>query len=205
MNTRKAGQIAETKAAMAKSTAVKKKQANKKNAPFKENGVIDVVVETPKGKRNKFKFDEHRGEFHLCKVLPAGASFPYDFGFIPDTRGDDGDPLDVLILMDESAFPGCIVEVRLVGVIEAEQEDDGELIRNDRLVAVASEAHDYGDIKTLSDVNGQLLKELVHFFQSYNEAQGKTFKPLASRGPKRATRLVKDSIATAHKSKRRPK
>ena len=90
-----------------------------------------------------------------------------------------------------------------MGVIEAEQEDDGELIRNDRLVAVASEAHDYRDIKTLSDINDQLLKELEHFFQSYNEAQGKTFKLLANRGPKRAKRLVKDAVAT--KSKRRPK
>ena len=191
---------------MAKSTGVKKKQPNKKKAPpFKENGLIDFVVETPKGKRNKFKFDEESGDFRLCKVLPAGASFPYDFGFIPGTRGEDGDPLDVLILMDESAFPGCIVEGRLVGVIEAEQEDNGELIRNDRLVAVASEAHDYRDINTLSDINDQLLKELEHFFQSYNEAQGKTFKLLANRGPKRAARLVKDSIATARKSKRRPK
>ncbi len=190
---------------MAKSAGVKKKRSNKKPSPFKENGLIDFVVETPKGRRNKFKFDEAIGKFRLCKVLPAGASFPYDFGFIPDTRGDDGDPLDVLILMDESAFPGCIVEGRLVGVIEAEQEDDGELVRNDRLVAVASEAHDYRDINTLSDINDQLLKELAHFFQSYNEAQGKTFKLLANRGPRRAKRLVKDSLTSARKSKRRPK
>ncbi len=191
---------------MAKSTGVKQKRPNKKkDPPFKENGLIDFVVETPKGKRNKFKFDEKSGDFRLCKVLPAGASFPYDFGFIPGTRGEDGDPLDVLILMDESAFPGCIVEGRLVGVIEVEQEDAGELIRNDRLVAVASGAHDYRDINTLSDINDQLLKELVHFFQSYIAAEGKTFKLVANRGPKRATRLVKDAVATTRKSKRRPK
>jgi inorganic pyrophosphatase len=192
---------------MAKSASVKKKRSHKRNnLPFKEKGMIDFVVETPKGKRNKFKFDAESGDFRLCKVLPAGASFPYDFGFIPGTRGQDGDPLDVLILMDESAFPGCIVEGRLVGVIEGEQEDDGKLIRNDRLVAVASEAHDYLDIQTLSDINDQLLKELEHFFQSYNEAEGKTFKLLANRGPKQARRLVKDSVKTPRKPKpRRPK
>ncbi len=189
---------------MPKSTYVKR-AGRKKASPFKEKGLIDFVVETPKGARNKFKFDEELGQFRLCKVLPAGASFPYDFGFIPGTRGADGDPLDVLILMDESAFPGCIVEGRLVGVIEAEQEDEGELIRNDRLVAVATEAHDYRDIKTLSDINDQLLKELEHFFESYNEAEGKTFKLLANRGPKRAKRLVKESMAVSREAKRRPK
>jgi inorganic pyrophosphatase len=189
---------------MAKS-AYAKRRSSKKTSPFKEKGLIDFVVETPKGKRNKFKFDEELGQFRLCKVLPAGASFPNDFGFIPGTRGADGDPLDVLILMDESAFPGCVVEGRLVGVIEAEQEDEGELIRNDRLVAVATEAHDYRDIKTLSDINEQLLKELEHFFKSYNEAQGKTFNLLANRGPKRAKRLVKESMTSSRKPKRQPK
>ncbi len=182
-----------------------KRVSRKTASPFKEKGLIDFIVETPKGRRNKFKFDEELGQFRLCKVLPAGASFPYDFGFIPGTHGADGDPLDVLILMDESAFPGCVVEGRLVGVFEAEQEDEGQLIRNDRLVAVASEAHDYRDINTLNDINDQLLKELEHFFKSYNEAQGKTFNLLANRGPKRAKRLVKDSVATSRKSKRPPK
>ncbi|HEX3598642.1 MAG TPA: inorganic diphosphatase [Lacipirellulaceae bacterium] len=191
---------------MAKTAGVNKRRAGKKrSSPFKENGLIDFVVETPKGKRNKFKFDEKLGKFRLCKVLPAGASFPYDFGFVPGTRGDDGDPLDVLILMDESAFPGCIVEGQLIGVIEAEQEDDGELVRNDRLVAVASDAHDYGNIKTLSDINEQLLKELEHFFKSCSEAQGKTFNLLANRGPKSAKRLVKNSIVSVRKVARHPK
>ena len=104
-----------------------------------KDGDWNVVVETPKGCRNKFKFDEAAGLFRLGGVLPAGAVFPFDFGYLPATQGDDGDPLDVLILMDEPAFPGCVVAARLVGVIEAEQtEKGGRPERNDRLIAVSN-------------------------------------------------------------------
>jgi len=80
-----------------------------------------VVVETPKGSRNKYAFDPDNRVFELKKVLPAGMAFPYDFGFLPSTKGGDGDPLDVLVLMDEPAFPGCVLKCRVIGVIEGEQ------------------------------------------------------------------------------------
>src|SRR3982750_1608163 len=107
--------------------------------PFEDGGEnLNVVIETPKGSRNKYNFDGSLGLFKLGGVLPAGHSFPYDFGFIPQTTGGDGDPLDVLVLMDEPAFPGCLIRSRLIGVIEAEQtEHNGETTRNDRLIAVA--------------------------------------------------------------------
>src|SRR3712207_9187895 len=79
---------------------------------------VNVIVETPKGSRNKFDCDEEYRLFTLGGVLPAGAVFPFDFGFIPSTRGGDGDPLDILILMDEPAFTGCLVSARVIGVIE---------------------------------------------------------------------------------------
>src|SRR5436190_4303514 len=129
-----------------------------KKAATRKLQEIDIVVETPRGQRNKFKFEPKSGRFQLGKVLPAGLSFPYDFGFVPETKAEDGDPLDVLLLMDEPAFPGCIVTARLIGVLEAEQTEDGETIRNDRLIAVAEPAHDYGDLRTLRDVNANLLK-----------------------------------------------
>ncbi len=124
--------------------------------------------------------------FRLKKVLPAGSAFPYDFGFVPSSEAEDGDPIDVLVLMDESAYPGCVIEARLIGVIEAEQTEGGETTRNDRLVAVACESHDHGNIRTLQDLSSKLLEELEHFFKSYNETSGKSFEVLASRGPKRA-------------------
>jgi inorganic pyrophosphatase len=161
---------------------------------FSKNGrgreLVDVVVETPRGCRNKFKFDEHARAYRLGSVLPSGLSFPYDFGFFPKTKAQDGDPLDVLILMDESAFPGCIVTTRLIGVIEAEQTEKKEIVRNDRLIAVAENAHDYSDLRTISDLNKTLLKELERFFISYNETKGKEFRMLGVRGPKRAWKLL---------------
>ena len=103
-----------------------------------ETGRLNVVIDTPKGCRNKYKFDERNGLWRLSKMLPQGMSFPCDFGFIPSTRGEDGDPIDVLVFMDEPAFLGAIVPAQLIGVLEAEQTEDGKTIRNDRLVAVVA-------------------------------------------------------------------
>src|SRR6201998_4591621 len=93
--------------------------------------LLRVVIETPKGSRNKFAFEADQRVFELKKVLPAGMAFPYDFGFVPSTRADDGDPIDVLLLMDESAHPGTLMRCRLVGIIEGEQKEDGKSERND--------------------------------------------------------------------------
>ena len=166
------------------------------------DGHVNVIVETPKGSRNKFKYDETNGVFTLGSVLPAGAVFPYDFGFVPCTRAEDGDPLDVLLLMDTPAFTGCLIGTRLIGVIEAEQTEDGETTRNDRLVAVALEAHDYSDLHTLKDINGGLLKELEHFFVSYNEARGKKFRLLGCKGPAKAKKLLRQSKRAASRGTR---
>jgi inorganic pyrophosphatase len=152
----------------------------------RESGDLNVIIDTPKGSRNKFSWDRKLQLFELSGVLPAGAVFPYDFGFIPNTRGDDGDELDVLVLMDEPAFTGCLVRSRLLGVIEAEQTEKGETNRNDRLIAVASNS----DLKSISDMNPELLDEIEHFFVSYNKAKGKKFKPLGRYGPERAGKLV---------------
>ena len=96
--------------------------------------LLRVVIETPKGSRNKFAFDPKEHIFELKKVLPAGMAFPYDFGFIPSTRAEDGDPVDVLVLMDEPAFPGCVLSCRPIGVIEGERINGKDRERNDRLL-----------------------------------------------------------------------
>ena len=99
---------------------------------------VQVVVETPRGSRNKYKFDERTGRMKLSKVMPEGMVFPYDFGFFPEPRGEDGDPLDVLILCDEPTFPGCQIDSRPVGAILANQRSAGQKeMKNDRLIAVA--------------------------------------------------------------------
>jgi len=86
-----------------------------------DNHSVHVIIETPKGSRNKYAFDAEKRIFALKRVLPTGMAFPYDFGFIPSTKADDGDPTDVLVLMDEPAFPGCLLKCRLIGVIEGLQ------------------------------------------------------------------------------------
>src|SRR5277367_676841 len=84
---------------------------------------VQVIIETPKGSRNKYAFDPEEKVFELKKVLPAGMAFPYDFGFVPSTKADDGDPVDVLVLMDEPAFAGCVLSCRPIGVVQGEQGD----------------------------------------------------------------------------------
>jgi inorganic pyrophosphatase len=167
-----------------------------------ETGALNVIIETPKGSRNKFKYDEKRGLFKLSGVLPAGAVFPFDFGYIPATQGGDGDPLDVLVLMDEPAFAGCLVPARLIGVIEAEQTEDGKTERNDRLIAVATESHDHHQIKSLDQVSPNLLEEIEHFFVSYNTIKGKQFTPKGRFGPERAQKLVDEGQAQAQRKAR---
>ncbi len=164
------------------------------NAFDDESGNLDVVIETPKGNRNKFKYDEELGLFRLSGVLPAGAVFPFDFGFIPATLGEDGDPLDVLLLMDEPAFTGCLVPARLIGVIEAEQTENNRTMRNDRLIAVAAESHDHRDVNTLDQISPNLVHEIEHFFVSYNTVRGKQFKPVGRAGPDRAKRLIDQGV-----------
>ena len=170
--------------------------AFEKLKPFdEESGDLNVVIETPKGSRNKYAYNEKLGLFVLKGILAVGHSFPYDFGFIPQTKGGDGDPLDVLVLMDEPAFAGCLVPSRLVGVIEAEQtEKDGKTERNDRLIAVASNSKIHEHVKSINDLNETLVDQIEHFFISYNEAKGKQFKPLGRFGARKAKNLVEEGI-----------
>lgn len=127
----------------------------------------------------------------LSSILAEGMTFPYDFGFVPQTKDEDGDPTDVLLLMDEPAFTGCVVESRIVGVIQAEQTDDDGTVRNDRVLAVASHSHTHADIKQPKDLNSRMIKELEDFFVAYNKARGTKFKLLGVKGAEAAMKLIK--------------
>src|SRR5215217_7190301 len=105
-------------------------------SPFVKNTKdINAVVETPKGSRNKYVYDEETDTMKLKKALPAGMVFPFDFGFIPSTIAEDGDPMDILVLTDAPTFAGCLVECKVLGIIKVEQKKKGELVRNDRVIA----------------------------------------------------------------------
>jgi inorganic pyrophosphatase len=124
-------------------------------------------------------------------------SMPFDFGFFPRTKAPDGDPLDVLVLMDGPAPPGTIVHVRLLGVIEAEQSEDGQKpFRNDRLIALAEGSTERGELRNLLDLDKGLVGQIEAFFETYNRLKGREFKPLRQRGPRVARKLL-DGAARA--------
>ena len=182
------------------------------NALDDESGDVNAIIDTPRGSRNKFKYDEKTSMFKLGGALPLGAVFPFDFGYIPSTKADDGDPLDILILMDEPAFVGCLVPAKLIGVIEAEQTEDQTTTRNDRLIAVAAYSRNHSHIRFLGDLNKNLIHEIERFFVSYNETKGKKFEILGRFGPDRAHALIEaagrkfnQSRRTARKSNRKIK
>ena len=159
--------------------------------PF-EGKLLNAIIETPMGARNKFAYDEKLGVFRLKKVLPAGHVFPFHFGFIPSTWAEDDGPLDVLVLMEEPAFPGCLVETRLLGAIEATQTKKGRKMRNDRLIAVADKMPSLAHYRNLKNVPESVLAQIEHFFISYNQAEGKTFTPIGRADAARAKKLVQE-------------
>jgi inorganic pyrophosphatase len=150
-----------------------------------------VIIETPKGSRNKYAYDPKERIFELKKVLPAGMTFPYDFGFVPSTLGGDGDPLDVLVLMDEPAFAGCKLTCRVIGIIEGEQGEKKTMERNDRVVAIEADNHSFAQIKHLDDLGKSFLRELEQFFVNYHALSGKQYRILAAKGPSAAHRAIK--------------
>ena len=170
-------------------------------APFNSSDaeLIQVVIETPKNSRNKYAFDPKQNVFALTKVLPAGMAFPYDFGFIPSTIADDGDPVDVLVLMDEPAFPGCLLGCRLIGIIEGEQGKKKQSVRNDRIVAVEDDNHSYSHVKHIQDLGKAFVNELEEFFVNYHRLSGKQYRILDVRGPREAKRRVKQGMQEAKK------
>jgi inorganic pyrophosphatase len=169
---------------------------------FRDGNDVNVIIETTKGSRNKVDYAPELGVFELAGVLPEGSVFPYDFGFIPSTQGEDGDPLDVLVLLDESAPVGCLISSRLIGVIEANQtEKNGAVMRNDRLLAVATRAHTHSHVKHLKDLRPNMTEEIEHFFVSYNETKGKVFKALRRAGPEEALQLVHAGVEKLRRSR----
>ena len=159
---------------------------------------IDVVIETPRGSQNKLKFDPRLERFRLGHVLPAGMVFPFDFGFVPETRAADGDPLDVLVLTDAALPMGCVVAVRLVGILEVRQvEEDGTVVENDRVIGVAQESTTHRETREIGDIGAPLLDQIEAFFGQYNRLDGKGFEVTHRRGAAAASERVRRSRTAA--------
>jgi inorganic pyrophosphatase len=160
----------------------------------REKGTCRAIIETPKGSRGKVSYDPEVGLFALDGLLPEGMMFPFDFGFIPSTLAEDGDPLDVMVLMEVPTHVGCLVHIRIIGVLQAVQTEEGRRERNDRLFGVAVHSYDHQDVQSISDVSRTLLDQVAAFFSSYNEQRGKKFTIEAMGGPRKAIKLLRQAM-----------
>ena len=149
-----------------------------------------VTIETPKGSNAKYHYDASTNSFHLKKLLPVGMCFPYDFGFVPETKGGDGDPVDALVISETGTFPGCKIECRLIGALLAEQHTGRKKVRNDRLFFVPEESILFEGIPTIHGLPRTHLKQLEDFFVAYNKSEGKIFKPIKTIGSTAALELL---------------
>ncbi|HKU16092.1 MAG TPA: inorganic diphosphatase [Steroidobacteraceae bacterium] len=168
-----------------------------------QTGLVRVVIDTPCGSRNKYKFDAELGVFKLSRVLPAGMAFPFDFGSIPGTSAEDGDALDILVLSAAPLFVGCLVHVRLVGIIRAQQTERRTTIRNDRLLGAIETPVNEAAIRDIGELSKDVLHDIEHFFRSYNEAQGRKFAITGRAGAKAAERVLKRASPKDASARRR--
>jgi inorganic pyrophosphatase len=153
--------------------------------------LVTVMVETPKGSAEKYDYDAENKWFKLKKIMPAGMVFPFDFGFIPGTKADDGDPLDVIIISEFKSFPGCVMDCRIIGAITAEQTEKNKTIRNDRFIAIPEASKLFANTKIIKGLSREIITQLEAFFINYNELEGKKFKPLKRINAQQALKLIK--------------
>lgn len=163
--------------------------------PFLDDGTVNVVVETPAGSRYKLKYETAFDAFALGKILPAGFVFPFDFGFVPGTLGNDGDPVDIMLVAEAGTAPGCVVPARLIGILTAEQNGKkGKAVRNDRILAVPLASREYATLRRLKDIPPALREQISYFLTSYGVLDGKTVRITGEHGPKTAAKLVRQGL-----------
>lgn len=154
--------------------------------------VVNVVIEIPAGSKNKYEYDEALHAIKLDRVSYGAMAHPYDYGFIPGTRSDDGDHLDAFVVLDHSVFPGCVVEARPVGLMK--MIDDGE--GDEKIITVPACDPRYDHIKELSDLSPHLPKELQHFFEHYKDLQNKKVEVTGFEDANAAKAMIKTAEAT---------
>jgi inorganic pyrophosphatase len=161
---------------------------------FDKDGNVHVVVETPRGARAKLTYDPELRVFTLSKSLMAGLTYPHDWGFIPSTVAEDGDPVDVLAIHDAATSPGLVMKCKVIGVLEILEHDKKKKQRNDRIMAVPINSHEEEGLRDVRQLSKAVRVELEKFFVATAELQSKTLECLGWRGPKRALQLIKKSI-----------
>jgi inorganic pyrophosphatase len=158
-----------------------------------DQGICRVVIETPKGSYSKYTWDRSVEAFELSGLLPAGMSFPLNFGMIPSSLSDEGDPLDILVIGDEAAVVGCVVDVRILGAIKANQTERGRTYRNDRLIGRVALSISYDHAHHIEDLGVPFAEHVGRWFTNYNALKGKGFDVLDICGPADAIQLIADA------------
>jgi inorganic pyrophosphatase len=160
---------------------------------FAEDGDVHVVVETPRGSRAKFAYNPKLETFILSKSLLTGLTYPHDWGFVPSTKADDGDPLDIMVIHDAATFPGLVVTCRVIGILQIEQKRKNKSERNDRLFAVPRHSHSERALKDVRDLTKPIQEELEKFFIATDELEDKKLDIIGWKGPKAAVQAIKDA------------
>lgn len=153
--------------------------------------VVNAIIEIPKGHRSKFELDKVTGLFKLDRYLYSSSHYPSDYGFIPQTLAEDGDPLDILVMVNEPTFTGCLIESRVLGVFHMIDSGDAD----EKVLAVPEGDPLFRTYKTLADVPPHFLREVEHFFSTYKQLEGRAVEPIGWEGVETAQRVVKDAIA----------
>ena len=169
---------------------------------YDSRGRLNVVVESPRGSSSKYKFDAELGTMVFSRRLPAGTAYPHDFGFVPSTYAEDGDPLDVMVLWDGVTHPGIVIPCRVLGVLRVEQTNKtlGRRERNDRVAAVPARLPDLLEITSIFDLPARARDELVRFFVNAVAFEGKDLEILGWSGPTAAGRIVKRAMTAARRT-----
>lgn len=160
---------------------------------FTEDGYVHVVIETPRGSRAKLAWDPKLETFVLRKSLLTGLSYPHDWGFVPSTKANDGDPLDIMVIHDAATFPGLVVTCRLIGILQIAQRSKKKSERNDRLFAVPLRSHSERALKDVTDLTKPIRKELEKFFIATDELEDKELTIIGWKGPKAAMQAIREA------------
>jgi inorganic pyrophosphatase len=152
---------------------------------------VTAVIEIPRGSRNKYELDKKTGQFRLDRVLFSAVHYPGDYGLIPRTLHEDGDPLDILVSINEPTFPGCQIDCRPLGVLKL--LDRGE--PDDKIIAVPSHDPFYSDFFDIADLPQHYLREVEHFFHIYKDLEGRRVEIVGWEKSEAALAVINDSIA----------
>lgn len=158
-----------------------------------EPGIVNVLIEIPAGSKNKYEFDKDLNAFALDRVLYASVQYPYDYGFIPNTLADDGDPLDGMVIMDQPTFPGCVIAARPIGMLE--MVDGGD--RDEKLLCVPVKDPRYSHVRSLSDIAPHRLEEIAEFFRTYKNLEKKVTEILGWKDAEHVSPLVDACVKAA--------